>query len=118
LAFECEQGFEPRSVCQENRGYDIESRYPKGHSKEGQLRFIEVKGRIKGADTVTVTKNEILTALNRPDAYILAIVLVENGVAEKPVYLQRPFTQEPEFATASINLKLTELFDQANGKGK
>jgi hypothetical protein len=43
---------------------------------------------------------------------------VEDGIAEKPVYLQRPFTQEPEFATASINLKLTELFDQAKGKGK
>lgn len=118
LAFEREQGFDPHSVCQENRGYDIESRYPKGHAKEGQLRFIEVKGRVKGADTVTVTKNEILTALNRPDAYLLAIVLVEDGIAEKPVYLQRPFTQEPEFATASINLKLTELFDQAKGKGK
>ncbi|MEG3070482.1 MAG: DUF3883 domain-containing protein [Candidatus Syntrophopropionicum ammoniitolerans] len=30
------------------------------------LRFIEVKGRAKGATTVTVTKNEILTAFNKP----------------------------------------------------
>ncbi|MBF0449991.1 MAG: DUF3883 domain-containing protein [Candidatus Magnetomorum sp.] len=28
-----------------------------------RLRFIEVKGRKQGADTITVTKNEILTAL-------------------------------------------------------
>src|SRR5882724_5852394 len=29
-----------------------------------------------GEDTVTVTKNEILTALNKPDDYILALVFV------------------------------------------
>jgi Domain of unknown function (DUF3883) len=33
-----------------------------------------VKGRISGAETVTVTKNEILYSLNKPDDYILAIV--------------------------------------------
>ena len=40
----------------EKLGYDIESRVP----GTGRLRFIEVKGRVTGADTVTVTKNEIL----------------------------------------------------------
>jgi hypothetical protein len=28
--------------------------------ERGRLRFVEVKGRISGAETVTVTKNEIL----------------------------------------------------------
>ena len=31
----------------------------------GRLRFIEVKGRIEGADKVIVTKNEILTSLQQ-----------------------------------------------------
>jgi hypothetical protein len=40
----------------------------------GKLRFIEVKGRVAGADTITVTRNEILYSLNKPDDFILAIV--------------------------------------------
>ncbi len=49
-------GFEPTDREFEKLGYDIESRVP----GTGRLRFIEVKGRVTGADTVTVTKNEIL----------------------------------------------------------
>jgi superfamily II DNA or RNA helicase len=105
MQFERAQGFEPRDISVENRGYDIESRDP----KTDRLRFIEVKGRVKGAETVTVTKNEILTSLNRPDGYVLAIVFVADGVADGPIYLRKPFNQEPEFGTASVNFKLSEL---------
>lgn len=117
LAFERTQGFEPRDVSKENRGYDIESRYPTSHAKFGQLRFIEVKGRIAGADTVTVTKNEILTALNKPDDFILALVFVGAGGAGKPHYLTKPFEQEPDFATASVNFKVKELLGRGEGTG-
>jgi superfamily II DNA or RNA helicase len=102
-------GFQPRDVSSENRGYDIESRDP----KTGNLRFIEVKGRVEGAATLTVTKNEILTALNKPDAYLLAVVLVNEGGAQSPQYLKRPFVQEPDFAAASVNFKLNELLGNA-----
>jgi RNase H-fold protein (predicted Holliday junction resolvase) len=112
MQFEREQAFEPRDVSAENRGYDIESRDP----TTDRLRFIEVKGRVKGAATVTVTKNEILTSLNRPDAYILAIVHVESGVAETPIYIHQPFSQEPEFSTASVNFKLYELLEKATAQ--
>jgi hypothetical protein len=101
-------GFEPRDVSAENRGYDIESRDP----STGHLRFIEVKGRIQGAPTITVTKNEILTALNKPEAYILAIVLIADDVAAVPVYVQRPFTQDVEFGTASVNFHLKDLLSK------
>ncbi|MBU6410477.1 MAG: SWF/SNF helicase family protein, partial [Verrucomicrobia bacterium] len=111
MQFEREQGFQPRDISPENRGYDIESRDP----KTDRLRFIEVKGRVKGAPTVTVTKNEILTSLNRPDAFILAIVFVASGIAETPVYLRQTFSQEPEFGTASVNFKLSELLEKATG---
>jgi SNF2 family DNA or RNA helicase len=110
IQFEREQGFQPRDVSKENRGYDIESRDP----NSDRLRFLEVKGRVKGAETVTVTKNEILTGLNRPDAYILAVVFVEGGAAETPLYLHRPFSQEPEFGAASVTLKLAEILGRVN----
>ena len=63
-------GFLPKDVSDEKRGYDMESSIP----GTGRLRFIEVKGRAAGAKTVTVTQNEILTALNKPEEFILAIV--------------------------------------------
>jgi superfamily II DNA or RNA helicase len=109
MAYERAQGFEPRDVSKENRGYDVESRYPANHTKSGQLRFVEVKGRVAGAETVTVTKNEILTALNKPDDYILALVFIGATGAEIPRYLVRPFEQDPDFATASVNFKLKDL---------
>ncbi len=70
-------GFEPQDVSKANLGWDIELRIP----GTGKLRFIEVKGRVEGATTVTVSKNEILAGLNKPDGYILAVVEVEfqNG---------------------------------------
>ena len=44
-----------------NQGYDIESLRTAEH-----LDFIEVKGRVAGADTFHITRSEILTALNKP----------------------------------------------------
>jgi superfamily II DNA or RNA helicase len=117
MAFEREHGFEPRDASKENRGYDIESRYPTNHVKAGQLRFIEVKGRVFDAETVSVTKNEILTALNKPDDYILALVFIGVNGAEKPRYVSKPFEQEPDFATASVTFRIKDLM-APNGKTK
>ena len=52
-------GFEPTDRETEKLGYDIESRVP----GTGKLRFIEVRGRVSDAATITVTKNEILYSL-------------------------------------------------------
>lgn len=38
----------------------------------GKLHFIEVKGRVSGADTITVTKNEALYLLNKPDDFMIS----------------------------------------------
>lgn len=110
LAHERALGHEPRDVSAEKRGYDVESRTP-----AGRLRFIEVKGRTAGARTVTVTKNEILTALNKPDDFWLALVEVEGDAARPPVYLRRPFRQEPDFAACSVTYDLGKLLAQAEG---
>src|SRR5439155_15666934 len=67
-------GYHPRDVSDQKLGYDIESAIP----GTGRLRFIEVKGRVVGAKTVTITKNEILTGFNKPEDFILAIGLVDG----------------------------------------
>ena len=102
-------GFEPRDASHERCGYDIESRIP----GFGRLRFIEVKGRVAGAKTITVTKNEILTALNKPDEAILAIGEVTDNAAATPKYIRRPFERQPDFAVTSVNYKLDELLTRA-----
>jgi len=98
-------GFVPKDIGAEQRGYDIESSIP----GTGRLRFIEVKGRVRGAGTVTVTKNEILTGLNMPDNFILAIVQIDGDVAAPPRYVRQPFENEPDFAVTSVNYNLPEL---------
>ena len=100
-------GFLPRDVSAENRGYDIESRVP-GETDGPLLRFLEVKARRAGAETVTVTANEILTALNKPEEYLLALVLVE-GTRKTVTYLRRPFREKPEWTVSSVNYKLSDL---------
>lgn len=97
-------GFSPRDVSAQNLGYDVESEV----TADGRLRFIEVKGRAKGADTVTITKNEILTALNKPEDFILALVEVD-GDSATPRYVRRPFQREPDFGVTSVNYALKEL---------
>lgn len=105
---EADLGNSPRDVHKENLGYDIESKAP----DTGKLRFIEVKGRVEDARTVTVTKNEILTALNKPEDFILAVVLVSDGEAGEPCYIREPFTREPDFGVTTVNYDLSHLIDQ------
>lgn len=101
-------GFAPKDVSDQKVGWDVESQ-----AGEGKLRFIEVKGRIEGATTVTVSKNEILAALNKPDDFILAIVEVifdnDKASGKIPIYVKRPFQREPDFAAVSVNYELHEL---------
>ncbi len=130
MAAERALGYEPRDVSDRKCGYDIESVVPGTR----QLRFIEVKGRIEGAETVTVTKNEILTALNKPDNFILALVQVPvdqdfpegdafklkttSGVYSVPGegcvtrYVREPFRREPDFGASSVNYGWRELWER------
>lgn len=103
-------GYAPADVSAQNKGYDIESKIPpEQRGPDGAtLRFIEVKGRVKGADSVTVTKNEILTALNAPGQFILAIVEVEGDAAHTR-YLKCPFHEQPDFAATSVNYSIADL---------
>ncbi len=126
MDLESSLGNEPRDVSSEKCGWDVESRVKRSES----LRFIEVKGRLKGSDTVTVTKNEILASFNKPEQFILAVVLVppsEQAPSADPFrigepatnyeslgeldvfYVKKPFDREPGFAEVSINFNLNQL---------
>jgi hypothetical protein len=98
-------GFEPVDREFERLGYDIESRVP----GTGRLRFIEVKGRVSGAPTITVTKNEILYSLNKPDDFILAIVEFMDSGDHRVHYVRSPFQREPDFGVTSVNYDLPDL---------
>ena len=114
MELEASLGFKPKDVSAENCGYDIESDIPEDMREKGGpcLRFIEVKGRAKDAPTITVSKNEILTGLNRPDEYILAIVEVD-GLETRTTYLKKPFQSAPDFGATSVNYDMMNLIRNA-----
>ena len=101
-------GHSPRDVSEDKCGYDIES--IDGQTK--RLRFIEVKGRVVGADTVTITRNEIVTGINSSTSFILAIVQVNGDKPMAPVYVRTPFEREPDFDVTSVNYKLNEMLQR------
>jgi hypothetical protein len=106
-------GFDPTDREFEKLGYDIESRVPGNPTGTGKLRFIEVKGRIEGAPTITVTRNEILYSLNKPDDFILAIVEFMGDGGHCVHYLRQPFQREPDFGVTSVNYDFAELLTRA-----
>lgn len=108
LAAERALGRIPEEQPHGNPGFDVKSRDP----DTGRLRFIEVKGRIEGASTVTVSKNEIMTALNKGDDYVLALVTVGENRSAQVRYVRNPFQGDPSiiFESASVNYELDKLF--------
>ena len=66
-----------------------------------------------GSETITVTKNEILCSLNKPDDFILAIVEFREDGGHRAHYLHRPFHREPDFGVTSVNYDLKELIERA-----
>jgi hypothetical protein len=78
-------------------------------------KHIEVKGRAKDADTITVTRNEIIYAVNPGDKFLLAIVLVgADDSVEGPFYVRTPFGGEPGWGVSSINYQLRALLARAD----
>ena len=102
-------GFDPTDRETEKLGYDIESRIP----GTGRLRFVEVKGRVHDADTITVTRNEILYSMNKPEDYRLAIVEFLDDGSHRVHYLREPFRREPDFDAASVNYSFKDLLARA-----
>ncbi len=62
---------------------------------------------------MTVTKNEVLYSLNRPDSYILALVAFDEHGGHDVRYLRQPFQRKPYFGVTSVNYDFTELMQRA-----
>ena len=104
MAHEREAGRYPEDVGRLNRGWDVES-----HEPDGRLRYIEVKGRKAGAETVCVTKNELFSALNKREQYHLAVVVVDGDEVADLRMMPDPWHGDWAFALTSQNVDLKTL---------
>ncbi|MBM1143828.1 DUF3883 domain-containing protein [Alcanivorax sp. ZXX171] len=114
MEIERDFGHEVKDVSAEKCGWDVTARPPA--NPDGSIppdRHIEVKGRAKGQSTITVSRNEIIYALNQAEKFLLAIVIVDGDSHEGPYYIRNPFTSEPDFGVASINYDLGDLLAKA-----
>ncbi len=104
LEAEAALGREPHEQSHNNPGFDILSREP----GTGRLHFVEVKGRIEGSTTVTITKNEILHGLNKGEDYVLALVRVGADGGTSVRYVRCPFAGDAGiiFDATSVNYTL------------
>ncbi|MBF6276372.1 MULTISPECIES: helicase-related protein [Nocardia] len=96
-------GRTPIEMPRNNPGYDIQS-----IDSDGRIHYIEVKGRVVGSDTFTITANEVTFAQTQVDRHRLALVLVSPEGAEHDElrYITNAFTHlEPSATTRSYNEK-------------
>ena len=103
-------GRDPTEMPHNHPGYDVESK-----AGWGELLFVEVKGRVVGAATVTITRNEILTGLNKGDHYILALVRVSPDDSAEVRYLYDPFMGQDDalIGVASVNYEFDHFWQRA-----
>ena len=104
-------GRKPKEMAHNNPGYDVLSRDP----VTDDLMFLEVKGRVLGAADVTVSRNQLLTSLNKPDAFILALVAVADDDSTEVRYLQRPYRghQDALFGVTKVTFVWDDLWARA-----
>jgi hypothetical protein len=107
LRIERALGREPTEMPHDNPGFDVKSKDP----SDGRILFIEVKGRVEDATTVTVSKNEILTGLNEKENFRLAIGVVGPDDSTTVRYVTHPFKGDEDalFGVTSVNFNLAKL---------
>jgi len=87
LAIEDSLGHVYKEMPHNNPGYDIESENPDG------LDFMEVKGRVEGGNTFVLTRQEAVTALNKRQHSVLALVRVHADDSTTVRYVREPLTE-------------------------
>ena len=97
-----------KDVSAQKCGWDITAVTP-----QNLTRHIEVKGRHIDADTVIVTANEVLEALNQGEKFILAIVRIDGDRVDGPHYIRKPFEKELEGSVVSVNHSIKNLLKRA-----
>ena len=58
---------------------------------------------------ITVTRDEILCSLTKPEVFILAIAEFQDEARDNVHYLRQPFRSEHAFGATSVNYDLTDL---------
>lgn len=98
-------GRRPQVMPHNNKGYDIKS-----VDRDGVTYFIEVKGRIDlpGADTFTVTANEVAFAKTQGERHRLAIVMVSPDGPEH----DRVRYELHAFDHLSVNTEMTSSYNE------
>lgn len=110
MAAEKARGHHVIDVSKDKCGWDISSYPPSTDGVQPTPRHIEVKGRAAGADTITITRNEITYAVNQADKFVLAIVFVNpDDSIDGPHYVSNPFSREPDWGAASVNYFVSDL---------
>jgi hypothetical protein len=103
-------GRAPEEMPHNNKGYDVRSLTPDGH-----WVFIEVKGRILGAEDFVVTRNEVLYGRNA-DRYRLALVSVHpDGPEHDEIrYVVDPFKgfEFGDFAADGVRGKWHDMWNR------
>lgn len=101
LAAERALGRVPEEMPRNNPGYDIRST-----GRDGFIRYVEVKGRIAGAETFTVTTNEVTFAQTQGMRHRLALVEVSSDEPDNDRlrYVSDAFAHlDPSVTTRSYN---------------
>jgi SNF2 family DNA or RNA helicase len=100
-------GHRPTEMHHNNPGYDIES------DTGMTLDFIEVKGRVRGGRTFVLTRQEAVTALNKGDHSVLALVEVSEDDGTTVRYLRRPITQPIDPRAARVEFDWAPFWGEA-----
>jgi SNF2 family DNA or RNA helicase len=118
VAAEQAKGHRVVDVSKDKCGWDISSYPPTVDGVQPTARHIEVKGRISGADTVTVTRNEILYGVNQGEKFVLAIVFVhDDDSVDGPHYIRKPFDSEPGWGVSAWSIEIKKLLQRAENAG-
>lgn len=108
MAAERRLGNEVKDVSAEKCGWDVTAITP-----AGETRHIEVKGRHMEGETIVVTANEVLEALNQGEKFFLAVVRVDGDAVDGPHYIRTPFSKELEASVVSVNVSVKDLLERA-----
>lgn len=113
LAAERAIGRTPQDMAHNNPGYDIRST-----DAHGRVYYIEVKGRIEGSDTFTITTNEVTFAQTQRGRHRLALVRVatDGAAGDELRYVLGAFDHmEPSDTTRSLNEVWRDYWDRGGG---
>lgn len=100
-------GHSPTEMHHNNPGYDIESDTGKA------IDFIEVKGRVIGGKTFELTRQEAVTALNKANHSVLALVRVADDDTTTVRYLRQPIQQPIDPRAARVEYDWEPFWNDA-----